>query len=40
MQKKFFEYPGGQEYLPEPDGHNKTFNEAPDWLKTEEWYNL
>ncbi len=40
MQKKFFEYPGGQEYLPPPDGENKTFIDAPDWLITENWYDL
>ncbi len=40
MQKKFFKYHGGQEYLPPPDGNNKTFNEAPDWLRTEEWYDI
>ncbi|NOQ25069.1 MAG: reductive dehalogenase [Bacteroidales bacterium] len=40
MQKKFFKYHGGQEYLPPPDGNNKTYNEAPDWLRSEEWFNL
>ena len=40
MQKKFFSYPGGQEYLPPPDGNNKTYLEAPDWLKTEEWFDI
>jgi reductive dehalogenase len=40
MQKKFFEYPGGQEYLPPPDGSNSTFNDAPDWLLTENWYDI
>lgn len=39
VQKKFFKYHGGQEYLPPPDGNNKTFNEAPDWLRSEEWFN-
>lgn len=40
MQKKFFEYPGGQEYLPPPDGNNSTFNDAPEWLKTENWFDI
>lgn len=40
MQKKFFKYPGGQEYLPPPDGNNQTFNEAPDWLRTDEWFDI
>ncbi len=40
MQKNFFTYPGGQEYLPPPDGDNLTFGEAPDWLLTEEWFNI
>nr|NQU92734.1 reductive dehalogenase [Bacteroidota bacterium] len=40
MQKKFFKYHGGQEYLPPPDGTNETFNDAPGWLKTEEWFDI
>ncbi len=40
MQKKFFEYPGGQAYLPPPDGNNQTYLDAPDWLRTEEWFDL
>ena len=40
MQKKFFNYPGGQEYLPPPDGSNSTFGEAPEWLRTEEWFEI
>ncbi len=40
MQKNFFDYPGGDEYLPPPDGNNKTFNEGPRWLRTEEWFDM
>lgn len=40
MQKKFFHYPGGQEYLPPPDGSNQTFGEAPEWLETEKWFKI
>lgn len=37
MQKGMFEYPGANEYLPPPDGDNKTYHEPPDWLITENW---
>lgn len=37
MQKNFFDYPEAQEYLPHPDGENKTYQEGPDWLLTENW---
>lgn len=40
MQKKLFNYHGGQEYLPPPDGSNKTFGEAPDWLQTDKWFKI
>ena len=37
MQKSLFEYPVANEYLPPPDGENKTYHEPPDWLITEKW---
>jgi reductive dehalogenase len=40
MQKGFFDYPGAKEYLPPPDGSNATYGEAPDWLRTEEWFDI
>lgn len=41
MQKGLFEYPEKAEnYLPPPDGHNETYHDAPDWLKTEEWCDI
>jgi reductive dehalogenase len=40
MQKGFFDYPGAEEYLPPPDGSNATYGEAPDWLRTEEWFDI
>ena len=40
MQKKFFEYPGAQEYLPPPDGSNKTYQDPPKWLRTGEWFDI
>ncbi len=40
MQKNFFEYPGAQEYLPPPDGKNATYGKPPEWLKTEEWFDI
>jgi len=40
MQKNFFDYPGANEYLPPPDGNNKTYGKAPDWLRTEEWFDI
>ncbi len=39
MQKNFFSYPGGEAYLPPPDGSNKTYIDPPKWLKTDEWFN-
>lgn len=39
MQKNFFDYPGAENYLPEPDGKNITYHEPPDWLKAEEWFD-
>lgn len=40
LQKNFFDYPGGEKYLPPPDGNNKTYAKAPDWLRTEEWFDI
>lgn len=40
MQKKFFDYPGAQEYLPPPDGSNKTYLDPPKWLRTDEWFDM
>ncbi len=40
MQKSFFKYPGGNDYLPPPEGNNKTYGKPPDWLKTEEWFDF
>lgn len=40
MQKNFFSYPGGKEYLPPPEGNNKTYGKPPDWLRTEEWFDI
>lgn len=40
MQKNFFDYPEAEEYLPLPDGENKTFQEGPDWLHTENWCKI
>ena len=37
MQKNFFDYPEAQDYLPHPDGENKTYQEGPEWLLTEKW---
>ena len=41
MQKAFFEYPEkAEDYLPPPDGNNKTYQNGPDWLRTEEWCDV
>ncbi len=40
MQKNFFNYPGGDQYLPPPEGENKTYGNPPDWLITEEWFDF
>ncbi len=39
MQYTFFEYPEAKDYLPPPDGKNATYNEPPDWLKSEKWFD-
>ncbi len=39
MQKKFFDYPGGQAYYPPPDGRNETYLPPPEWLQTERWFD-
>ncbi len=38
MQKSFFAYPGGEAYLPPPDGSNQTYIDPPKWLNTDEWF--
>lgn len=41
MQKGLFKYPDkAEDYLPPPNGSNKTYHEAPDWLRTEEWCDI
>lgn len=40
MQKNFFEYSGGKEYLPPPDGSNATYGEPPEWLDSSKWFDL
>lgn len=40
MQKNFFEYPGANEYLPPPDGSNKTYGEPPEWLDSSKWFDI
>lgn len=40
MQKNFFEYPKAEDYLPPPDGDNANYHDGPDWLRTEEWFDL
>lgn len=38
MQKKFFEAPGPEAYLPPPDGRFAGYRPAPEWLDVEHWF--
>ncbi len=40
MQKAFFHYPKARAYLPPPRGENATYHAPPDWLRTEEWFEV
>ena len=40
MQKRFFDYPGARDFLPPPEGKNATYHKPPDWLMTEEWFDV
>lgn len=40
MQKAFFTYPKARDFLPPPKGCNATYHSPPDWLKTEEWFDV
>jgi len=40
MQKAFFKYPEARDFLPPPEGKNATYHEPPDWLITEEWFDV
>jgi len=40
MQKNFFEYPEVEDYLPPPDGKNASYHDGPEWLRTEEWFDI
>jgi reductive dehalogenase len=40
MQKRFFDAPKAQEYLPPPDGRFAGYRPAPDWLEIENWFDV
>jgi hypothetical protein len=40
MQKVFFKYPEARDFLPPPKGKNATYHQPPDWLITEEWFDV
>lgn len=40
MQKAFFNYPRARDFLPPPEGRNATYHAPPDWLKSEEWFDV
>jgi epoxyqueuosine reductase len=40
MQKKFFKYPEARDFMPPPEGSNATYHKPPDWLVTEEWFDV
>lgn len=40
MQKRFFEAPAAQEYLPPPDGRFAGYRPPPEWLDIERWFDV
>ena len=40
MQKAFFKYPEARDFMPPPEGKNATYHSPPDWLVTEEWFEV
>jgi hypothetical protein len=40
MQKAFFKYPEARAFMPPPEGRNATYHKPPDWLVTEEWFDV
>ena len=40
MQKTFFKYPRARDFMPPPEGTNATYHKPPDWLATEEWFDI
>ena len=40
QQKTFFNYPEARDFMPPPEGKNVTYHEPPEWLKTEEWFDV
>lgn len=40
MQKKFFDAPSSEEYLPPPDGRFAGYRPAPSWLDLEQWFDV
>ena len=40
MQKSFFNYPKARDFMPPPQGKNATYHRPPDWLVTEEWFDV
>ena len=40
MQKTFFRYPKARDFLPPPKGRNATYHAPPDWLITENWFDV
>jgi len=39
MQKTFFKYPDARDFIP-PEGKNAIYHKPPDWLITEEWFDV
>jgi len=40
MQKKAFDAPGPEAYLPPPDGRFAGYRPAPEWLELENWFDV
>lgn len=40
MQKRLFEAPGAQAYLPPPDGYFAGYRQPPEWLDIERWFDV
>ena len=40
MQKKFFDAPEAQDYLPPPDGHFANYRQPPEWLQVKNYLDI
>ncbi len=40
MQKKLFDAPEAQDYLPPPDGHFANYRQPPEWLQVKNYLDI